>query len=517
MRVNQPVTQREHAIGDGETLMSATDLKGRITFVNDSFIEISGFPQDELLRQPHNIVRHPDMPPEAFADLWATLKSGRCWSALLKNRRKDGDHYWVRANATPIRHGGSVAGYVSIRTKPSRAEVAAAETLYAAMRAGKAPHLAFHRGWLVRRGVLGLLSRARNLPLRWQVRAAMAIPLLASLAALAGAGVPAGAAAAVAGAVLAGVAGAAAILNARMAAPIAGILDKAQCVASGQPGEDTTLDRADELGMLMRAVNQSGLNLRLLVGDVGRRICTVTGTCGELAGGNADLSSRTEQAAASLQQTAASMEQMASAVKQNVDSTEKAKQAAASASEVALQGGAVVGQVVQNMQDISASSRRIADIIAVIDGIAFQTNILALNAAVEAARAGEQGRGFAVVAGEVRSLAQRSAQAAKEIKELISDSVGSVEQGARQVEEAGRTMDRIVAQVKHVTDMIGEIAVSTLQQCNGIDQVNQAVTQLDQVTQRNAAFVEQSSAAAMALKKQAEGLAATVNLFDARA
>jgi methyl-accepting chemotaxis protein len=233
----------------------------------------------------------------------------------------------------------------------------------------------------------------------------------------------------------------------------------------------------------------------------------------EVAQGNQDLSSRTEEQANSLQQTAASMEQMTSTVKHNADTAGQASQLASAASEVAGRGGVVVAQVVARMGDIAQSSRKIEEIIAVIDGIAFQTNILALNAAVEAARAGEQGRGFAVVAGEVRSLAQRSAQAAREIKGLIADSVTKVESGSSLVNEAGQTMGEIVAQVKRVTDLIGEITHATLEQSAGIGQVNQAVTKLDQMTQQNAALVEQSAAAAQSLKDQADRLAEAVAMF----
>ena len=215
----------------------------------------------------------------------------------------------------------------------------------------------------------------------------------------------------------------------------------------------------------------------------------------------------------SLQQTAASMEQLTSTVKQSADNAKQANQLASAASEAATKGGAVVGQVVSTMEDITASSKKIADIISVIDGIAFQTNILALNAAVEAARAGEQGRGFAVVAGEVRNLAQRSAQAAREIKSLINDSVEKVDSGSKQVAEAGAAMSDIVLQVKRVTDLIGEITTASLEQSSGIGQVNDAITQMDQVTQQNAALVEESAAAAASLREQAHSLAQAVSVF----
>jgi len=240
---------------------------------------------------------------------------------------------------------------------------------------------------------------------------------------------------------------------------------------------------------------------------------TINTAAGEISSGNTDLSSRTEQQASSLEETASSMEELASTVKQNAENAKQANQLASAASGVAVKGGEVVGQVVNTMSDINASAKKIEDIISVIDGIAFQTNILALNAAVEAARAGEQGRGFAVVAGEVRNLAQRSASAAKEIKELITDSVSKTAQGTAQVETAGKTMQEIVNSVQRVTDIMGEIAAASIEQSAGIDQVNNAITSMDEVTQQNAALVEQAAAAAESLVDQAMGLMDTVNAF----
>jgi len=233
----------------------------------------------------------------------------------------------------------------------------------------------------------------------------------------------------------------------------------------------------------------------------------------QIAQGNQDLSGRTEQQASALQQTAATMDELGSTVRNNADNAKQANQLALGASAVAVRGGGVVGQVVETMKGINQSSRKIADIIGVIDGIAFQTNILALNAAVEAARAGEQGRGFAVVASEVRSLAQRSAEAAKQIKVLISASVERVEQGTAQVDQAGRTMEEIVGAIKRVSDIVGEISAASAEQSSGVSQVGEAVTQMDQATQQNAALVEESAAAAQSLQQQAQQLVEAVAIF----
>jgi aerotaxis receptor len=509
MRKNLPVTQREYPFPEGTTLMSTTDLKSRITYANAAFVQVSGFERDELVGQPHNIVRHPDMPQEAFADMWATLKAGKSWTALVKNRRKDGDHYWVRANATPIRRGGSVIGYMSVRTKPSRAEIDAAEQLYRRLREGSAGALTLRQGVVVRRGWSSFLTWHKVLPLRWRIR----MLLLATAAVMWALGVTGVSLWGPLATLSIGALLTAAAFEVQIARPIAMTLAQAEQVASGQPAEAIALDRVDEIGLLMRAVNQAGLNLRSLVDDVSEQVSGVSGASTEIAAGNGDLSARTEQTAANLQQTAASMEQLAGTIRNNAQSAQQATQLAAEASSVAESGGQAVGQVVVKMRDITDASRRIGDIIGVIDSIAFQTNILALNAAVEAARAGEQGRGFAVVAGEVRNLAQRSAQAAKEIKALIADSMNKVEAGASEVQVAGQTIERIVAQVRRVADLINGISAATQEQSAGVAQINQAVAQLDSMTQQNAALVEQTAAASESLKGQAARLADAVAVF----
>ena len=295
--------------------------------------------------------------------------------------------------------------------------------------------------------------------------------------------------------------------------PLQQAITIARRVADGDLGSRIEVDHGNELGDLLRSLKEMNQSLVAIVGSVRDSSDSIAIGAGQIATGNADLSQRTEQQAGSLQQTASSMEQLTTTVRANAEAALAADKLAKSASDVAARGGATVMTAVATMDEINASSKKIADIIGVIDGIAFQTNILALNAAVEAARAGEHGRGFAVVAGEVRSLAQRSAQAAREIKTLIAASVERVETGSRQVDEAGRTMEDIVNQVRRVSDLIAEISTATNEQSGGLGQVGEAVTQLDRVTQQNAALVEQSAAAAESLKQQAARLVGAVAAF----
>ena len=295
--------------------------------------------------------------------------------------------------------------------------------------------------------------------------------------------------------------------------PLRRAVQVAQTVAAGDLGSHIAVAGRDETSELLQALRDMNHNLQNIVSQVRSGTDTIATATSQIAAGNQDLSSRTEEQASALEQTAASMQELAGTVKHNFDSGKHANELAESAAQVAAKGGAVVAQVVDTMEAINASSRKIADIIGVIDGIAFQTNILALNAAVEAARAGEQGRGFAVVASEVRSLAGRSAVAAKEIKELISASVDNVSAGCTLVEQAGSTMDEIVVSVRRVADIMGEISLASQDQTTGIDQINQAMGQMDQVTQSNAALVEEAAAAAQSLEHQAQTLVQVVSVF----
>jgi methyl-accepting chemotaxis protein len=891
MRKNLPVTKIEREFPDGEFIVSKTDLKGLITYVNRTFIEMSGFTEPELIGAPHNLVRHPDVPAEAFADLWQTLKKGVPWSGLVKNRCKNGDFYWVFTNVTPIRVNGRVNGYLSVRTKPTREQVNMAENLYRDMREGRAK-VRVVGGDVIAKGLIGAAKHAwRGISIRTRLTALVGfLSLLLFVIGAAGVlnlqssndamkavyekrtvpvvrlahggrlleqiriylidaianpkpdnikrrtgqieklnkeidviareflasphaadekklfdqfavergkfneGVAGGMAALAAGktdeaqstynegkarpaniaarekmdallaletelaakeyqasqaryeqmrayslwsigiGILLGVLAAVFLLRA-IVRPLRTATESCDRIAQGDYSVQIQADKHDEFGHLMNSMrsmqiaagfreaetqgsaretlriknaldrvsscvmianvegriiymnqavqemlrngesdlrrelpqfradevlgssfdqfHKNPAHQRNLLGSltqqhrttlrIGGRTYTLTavpvsneqserigtavewvdrtaevaveaevsgivnaandgdfskrialegkdgffktlavgingllqtsavglnevvrvlgalangdltqkitndykGTFGqlkddsnatverlaeivtqikeatesinvaskEIASGNTDLSSRTETQASSLEETASSMEELTSTVKQNAENARQANQLAAGASEVAVKGGEVVGQVVTTMSSINESSKKIVDIISVIDGIAFQTNILALNAAVEAARAGEQGRGFAVVATEVRTLAQRSAAAAKEIKQLIGDSVEKVGAGTKLVDEAGKTMQEIVASVKRVTDIMAEITSASQEQSSGIEQVSEAITQMDEVTQQNAALVEQAAAAAESLEEQAGNLAQAVAIF----
>ncbi|SEF88578.1 methyl-accepting chemotaxis protein [Nitrosomonas ureae] len=523
MRVNLPVSNTEYPIDDDTLILSTTDTKGRITYVNQTFIEVSGFSADELIGKSHNIVRHPDMPPQAFEDLWRTLQAGKPWTGLVKNRRKNGDFYWVLGNATPLIENGSIVGYLSVRTKPSRQVIETVAPIYRQFINGTAGNLKIENGGIVRTDFIGKVISFLKLTLGKRIALYLSIPTLSLLSA-AGAGwwgltqtaTPSWLddfilTTTISGTLLMCLAGF--LIRRNTLEPLSKAIEIANTLAAGDLQTKITNKFSDEFGALIKSLMQMGINLRATVSDVRNSAESVRQASSEIASGNLDLSQRTEEQASSLEETASSMEELTSTVKQNADNARQADHLSADASNIALRGGQLMNDVVNTMSLISDSSNKIASIISVIDGIAFQTNILALNAAVEAARAGEQGRGFAVVATEVRNLAQRSAAAAKEIKNLIDSSVEKVENGTKLVNEAGKTMEEIVTSIKHVAEIMSEITAASQEQSSGIEQVNQAVTQMDEVTQQNAALVEEAAASAESLENQAKDLTGAISIF----
>ena len=499
------VTQNEYPLDDDTTLMSTTDIHSYITHANDTFVQVSGYQLDELTGQPHNLVRHPDMPKAAFADMWYTLQQGEPWSGIVKNRRKNGDHYWVRANAVPMVRRGQVTGYMSIRTKATAEEIAAVEPLYRALNDGSCKKRV-HKGLGVGKGWLGKLPA---MPLRWRVRSVMAVlfaVLAATLVATSAGWMPLVAAAVV---MLLGTL----LFEQQIVRPVENVARQALKVATGERNSVQHLNRSDELGLTLRAVGQLGLMCRWLINDVSSQVVSVRDGSDRLAQGNEDLNDRTRQTVANVQQTVATMNQMAASVQSNSETAAEVDKLSVAASSAATKGGNAMQTVVKTMDDIADSTQRIGSITSLINDIAFQTNILALNAAVEAARAGEQGKGFAVVAGEVRHLASRSASAANDIRKLIDASASKVQSGSEQVHAAGRTMDDIVVQVKNVTQLIAQISHATSEQATGLSELTRAVAELDSITQKNADLVEESAHISAMVKHRAGRLKDAVTVL----
>ncbi|MFP4262381.1 MAG: methyl-accepting chemotaxis protein [Halomonas sp.] len=673
MRNNQPVSQQEYLLHDDHFLITRTDLKGRITYANPAFVEVSGFRHDELLGAPHNIVRHPDMPEAAYQNLWDTLKAGESWKGLVKNRRKNGDHYWVEANVSPIVEEGEVKGYASVRVKPSREDVERAEAAYARIREGKGRGLTLDKGQLKRRGIAGWLAGASLTSLRARIvsMVLVAAVLLLISGALGLYGVQSAgerlhtldrdglqdvarlqqidqlttqahqtlarsdrfklverqeafaeelgtigtrldelwsalrareanqggladefdeeltayrqdgighaiellqsddsfeifsnlpdhietmqedgerlaesvnemieakqeaagqlaqqaregqrqmllALAALLGAGLLLLVFISAMTLRTVIRPVRESRAFTLQIASGNLAADAPARRRDELGQLVDALDIMRKSLGSIVNDVNGGIGIVTPAARDIARSNEDLSARTEQQAASLQQTASSMEEMTTTVQHNSDNARQASGLAEENASESRASGELMQRAVSTMDEITAGSRKMTEIIDVIDSIAFQTNILALNASVEAARAGEQGRGFAVVAQEVRSLASRSADAASEIRQLIDGSARRIDSGAELIHQAEAAIARVMEASTRVNDILGEITAASEEQSNGIAQINSAVAEMDQVTQQNASRVQDSARAAGELEHQATMLSNAVGAFRLR-
>lgn len=512
MRKNLPVTQNVYAFPSDQTLISITDLKGRITYCNANFVAVSGFTREELLGQPHNIVRHPDMPEEAFRDMWDTIQNSLPWTGLIKNRRKNGDYYWVRANATPVRDGDRIVGFLSVRTHAPADEVTEAEALYARMleeAAAGRPLTGLKHGMLVRNTLPGRILSLCRPSLRGR-QALLALFAAAGPVAATALGAP------LSGALAAG------LLTACLAAfslhrltvvPLRQVVQTANLLASGDLTRTINITESGEIGQVQLALAQLTVSVRTVVRDVRHEVANLLGGTQEIASGNQDLASRTDVQADNLQRAAAAMAQMYSTIQHTSQLTDNGAQRAHSASLVVERGNTAVQGVAETMQEIAVSSGRVHDIISVIESVAFQTNILALNAAVEAARAGEHGRGFAVVASEVRALAQRTGSAAREIRDLIEEAGTRVATGGQRVEEARTRMGEVMDAVKEMAAVLDQISSAAHEQSQGVGDINAGISKLGTITQQNMSMVDELASAAQSLNNQVSAVHNTIRVF----
>ncbi|MDO8178750.1 MAG: methyl-accepting chemotaxis protein [Undibacterium sp.] len=512
MRNNLPITQNEYAFPPGMTLVSVTDLKGRITYCNPAFAKVSGFQSEELIGQSHNIVRHPGMPEEAFRDMWETIQAGLPWSGIVKNRRKNGDYYWVMANATPMLEGDRITGFLSVRSEPDKQAVKVAEHLYGMMQEEKKQGRLVHvlkRGQVMRTDFFGRIARLMTPEtsgkLIWIQLATVGVA--ASMAKL-------GWSIELTALSILGVAAIGYLATKRLLIkPLHQLVSDANRMASGDLSNDIEINATGMVGQVQQALKQMSLNLRTVVHDVRAEVINLSIGIQEIASGNQDLSSRTESQASSLQETAASMEEINTSVQHSSTVAAQGAVLAHTASDVTQEGNRAVDAIAESMADITDSSKKIGEMNSLIEDVAFQTNILALNAAVEAAHAGNQGRGFAVVAAEVRALAARASDAARSIKLLITQAGDNTQQGNRRTENASEHLHHAITSVDQVSSVLDQINYAANEQKLGISQINQAVASMDALTQQNAALVEQLAAAAQSLQFQSESVNNSMRLF----
>lgn len=506
----------EYVLPDDEVIITHTDPSSRITYANPAFLNSSEFLLEECLGQPQNIVRHPDMPKEAFADLWATIRAGKSWTGIVKNRRKYGGFYWVRANITPMIDGGKIVGYMSVRIKPTRQEIEQAQRAYAKIKAGQAGSLRIREGHLVDASLFGTLRRVLRPSLSgstWIVASAVATVLVAlglrdwfsegpnTLAVLSWI---------MAVAVL----GCGAYIHRNVIRP----LQKLQRAAFQLLAGDTRSRIRDEGDTCVASVTQAFEQVRIKLDGVLKdnlaAAVRLRDDVDEVTDAITQLSHRTTERAANLEESAASLTQLTSTVARNNDSTKEVAQLASRSLERTMHGRTVVDEVNATMADIAGASRRIGEIVGIIDSIAFQTNLLALNAAVESARAGEHGRGFAVVAEEVRKLAQRSASAAREIKVLIDSSTETVNRGNELASQADEAMRQVVESVERVAGLIAEIDAAGREQVAGIEQINLAAGEMESITQSDAMMSQELMATAASLRAQSHEMLTAISAFS---
>ena len=527
MRKNLPVNDIETLVKDDQYLISKTDLKGRITYCNPAFVEISGFERDELIGKPHNVIRHPDMPELAFKDLWDTVQAKKPWSGLVKNRRKDGGFYWVLANVTPIFQNNEVTGYASVRIKAEPEAIARADAFYRQINNGERIPYTISQGKKRPVGIRKWIATSTRIFRKGFVPGLMRLGVLAvaglalpTWMAVNDTQMPGGSQA------LVGLMVVWALLIALyvrklakdLITPIQGATDIIRQISAGNLNINVNTRLDNEMGemyfyldMMRKAL--IGISAEVMSGadansEIVDRLQKNSRTL------SMQIEDQAEDQAASLQETAASLEELTVTVKQNADNARSANTIAGNGLRVAENGSQKVDQVVRSMAEMNDSSRKIESIVKIIEDIAFQTNLLAINASVESARAGDAGRGFGVVAAEVRNLSQKSSEAAKEIKMLVQASVEDVTQSSRLAEEAGSVMKDVMDSVQNMVNIMAEISRASGEQSSGLQQINLAVNQMDHAVHQNSAMVQNLSQTASELARVALELKQSIGVLN---
>ncbi len=515
MRSTLTAVEPETLLEDGKPIVITTDLQGRLTYTNSTFIAVGNYAGEELIGRPQKAFYHPDMPAQIDEDMLHTTMSGEPWRGLVKYRRKDGGYFWCIANVTPVIEKNRTTGFMSVCTKPKPQQVKDAEALYRTVKGPNPDGVRIARGGAAPSGRKKIANALRDISLSQRMALCFGSMALLALSMALHAVLPYSDAALHVQALLLAVLALYGWYNLHRAivAPVQACINATRILAGGDLTTRMAVDRHDELGQLQAFVRQLNLNLASILGDIRGNFALTRSTTTQVRTANVDLAARTEAQAANLEQTTAHMGLITGTVSQTADNVNTANGVATEATALAERTGVAVAQVVTAMDEIRQSSHKIVDIIGLIDGIAFQTNILALNAAVEAARAGESGRGFAVVASEVRSLAQRSASAAKDIKALIDASADKIEGGASVATTAGKDMDAVISAIGRVASIMGDIRGATREQSDGVNQVKDAIVQLDEVTRQNSQMVEEASAATGVLDLQAQAVAKALEVF----